>query len=74
MARGLSRLVVMWTLPDQGLNLCTLHLQAGSQPPDHQGEPAAQIQNRSVWAGSGMHVTVITLHKIAKGKVLNTEP
>ena len=31
--------------PDQGLNLCPLHLQADSLPLDHQGSPLTAFYN-----------------------------
>ena len=32
--------------PDQGLNLCPLHWQVGSQPLDHQGRPCLCINRK----------------------------
>ena len=39
-AHGPSCSAACGILPDQGLNLCPLHWQAGSQPLRHQGSPA----------------------------------
>ena len=41
--RGLSCPAACGILPDQGLNPCSLHWQAESQPLDHQGGPCGAL-------------------------------
>ena len=43
---GLSCFAACGIFPDQGLNPCPLHWQAGSQPLDHQGSPPTSVFKR----------------------------
>ena len=47
-AHGPSRSAACGILPDQGLNPRSLHRQADSQPPHHQGSPKFPIFNCSI--------------------------
>ena len=48
---GLSCSVACDLLPDQGLNLCLLHWQAGSLPVSHQGSPPLSLRFHSTATG-----------------------
>ena len=63
-AHGPSCSAACGIFPDQGLNPCSLHWQADSQPLRHQGSPISLIFKSSLFFRTINHLSVIRVANI----------